>query len=125
MTTIEEQPHYIKVGRLRKPIADKIQRKAANIFVSENHLRHIALEHGAQLAAMGLTPISLIGFVLGGFNRVYKGTGRSLLLVVYGEKAKLIAIELNFALKKEFYEVKTAFVASLRYLSDDKLLWQK
>jgi len=125
MASIKEQEHYQRVGRLRKPIADSIGRKAADIYVSENHLMHIQLEHGAQLATMGLTPMSLIGIVLGDFNRVYKGSGHSLLLVVYGEKAKLIAVELNFAFRREFYEVKTAFIASLRFLRDDKLLWKK
>jgi hypothetical protein len=33
MTTIKEQKQYEKVGRLRKPIADSIRRKAAKIFL--------------------------------------------------------------------------------------------
>jgi len=72
-TGINAQAHYEKVGRLRKPIADAINRKAADIYISENNLKHILLKHGAELEGVGLTPKIFVDLVVMGFNRIYKG----------------------------------------------------
>ncbi|GHU85399.1 hypothetical protein FACS1894153_0540 [Bacteroidia bacterium] len=106
----DNQPHYTKVGRLRKPVADAIHRKAANIYLDENHLKHIFNRHEKDLANLGLTPSMFVELVTTNFNRIYEGSGNSLLLVKWNGMPKVIAIELNFALKEEFYEVKTGLV---------------
>ena len=125
MATIKEQEQYERIGRLRKPIADSIGRKAADIYLDHNHLRHVFSKHREDLAELGLTPKVFIDLVVNGFNRIYKGTGHSLLLVIWNGKAKVVAIELNFALKKEFYEVKTATIYRKDFFKDENLMWIK
>ncbi|MDR3350297.1 MAG: hypothetical protein LBN98_01450 [Prevotellaceae bacterium] len=44
--------NYTKVGRLSQPVAKAIRRKAANIYIDDNHLRHIFLRHQEELAAI-------------------------------------------------------------------------
>ncbi len=123
---IENQAQYTKIGRLRKPIADKIRRKSADIYVDENHLKHILLNHKAELAKLGLTPFMLVDLVVNGFNRIYKSnTTNSLFLVKWNGAPNVVVIGLNFAFKKEFYEVKTAFVKNKERFENLKLLWQK
>jgi hypothetical protein len=116
---------YQKVGRLRQPVAKAIRRKAANIYINDNHLRHILNRHAEELASVGLDPITLVCLVVNNFNRIYKGKGQSLLLTIYNGKPKVTAIELNFAIRKGFYEVKTATITRKTYLKDEDLLWQK
>jgi len=121
--TIKEQMHYEKVGRLRKPVADAIGRDPADIYISENYLKHVFLRHKAEIEQLGFTPKSFIKLVVIGFNQIYKGSGESLLLVMQNGKSKVVAIEMNFAFKEGFYEVKTAFVMEKKLLEKKELLW--
>ena len=123
--TIEAQAHYQKVGRLRKPIADAINRKAADIYISDNHLKHIFNKHRAELELVGLTPKIFVDLVVSGFNRIYKGVENSLWLVIYNGSSQVVVIDMNYALKKGFYEVKTATVVNKNNLKSKELLWIK
>ena len=124
--TITEQTHYKKVGRLKKPIADAIGREPAYIYISQNYMKHIFLRHKKEIAALGFTPKAFVDLVVANFNCIYKGiAGESLLLVIQNGKSKVVAIEINYALKEEFYEVKTAFVTEKNLLEKRELLWTK
>jgi len=125
MATIEEQSQYKKVGRLRKPVAVAIGLPPANIYLYEKQLKHIFHRHEKDLAYFGLTPKIFVDLVVGGFNRIYKGSGSSILLVLWNGKPKVVAIELNFALKKNFYEVKTASVYRKEFFCNKQQLWEK
>lgn len=125
MATIQDQKQYEKVGRLRKPIADSIRRKAADIYIDHNHIKHILNEHKDDLANFGLTPKIFVDLVIKDFNRIYRGRGEALFLAVWNGKAKVIVVELNLALKKEFYEVKTASVYRKGFFDNKELLWVK
>jgi hypothetical protein len=116
------QTNYIKVGRLSQPVAKIIRRKSADIYIDDNHLKHIALRHGKELEAIGFDAMTFVLLVVKNYNRIYKGTGTSLLLVMYNGKPKVTAIELNLALKQGFYEVKTATIMKKSYLKEDSLL---
>ena len=123
---IEDQAHYQKIGRLRKPIAGEINKPSADIYVDDNHLKHILNEHKDDLAKVGLTPLMFVDVVVNTFNRIYKQKGRrSILLVHWNCVAKVSIIELNFALKDNFYEVKTAFIRDKDRFKDENLLWEK
>ncbi|MCL2416309.1 MAG: hypothetical protein FWD02_00030 [Bacteroidales bacterium] len=122
---IEDQKHYKKIGKLRKAIATHIGRKSADIYIDENHLKHILLRHKSELAKIGFTPETFLNFVLNGFNRIYKGKRDALVLVVWNGVPKVAVIELNLALKKEFYEVLTAFIRTKSMFKKENLLWQK
>jgi hypothetical protein len=115
--------NYAKVGRLSQPVAKIIRRKAADIYIDDNHLRHIELKHGKELAAIGFDAMTFVRLVVKSYNRIYKGTGNSLQLVIYNGKPKVTAIELNLVLKNGFYEVKTATTMKKSYLKEDNLLW--
>jgi len=122
---IEDQTHYEKIGKLRKPIADQIRRKSADIYISENHIKHIFEQHKQELKQVGLTPKMFVDIVIGNFNRIYKGAGNSLLLVLWNGKPKSTAIEMNYALQKGFYEVKTATIMRKEFFKTKELLWEK
>ncbi|MDR1740175.1 MAG: hypothetical protein LBR45_05405 [Bacteroidales bacterium] len=123
---IQNQQHYTRIERLRKPVASKIRRKAADIYIDENHLKHIFNRHKAELAKLGLTPLMLVDLVVNGFNQIYKSnTTNSILLVKWNGIPQVVVIELNFALRKEFYEVKTAFIRNKEDFRTLKLLWKK
>ncbi|MCL2416639.1 MAG: hypothetical protein FWD02_01720 [Bacteroidales bacterium] len=122
---IEDQRHYKKIGKLKKSIANHIGRKPADIYISENHFKHIFIRHKDEMENIGLTPQMFIDLVLNGFNRVYKGKNEALLLVLWNCKPKVTVIELNLALEKEFYEVIAATIVRKKYLEDRELLWKK
>jgi len=123
--TIKEQMHYEKVGRLRKPVADAIGRDAADIYISENHLKHIFNRHRIEIAELGFTPKSFVDLVATNFNCIYKADREALFLVIQNGKSKVVVIEMNFALQKGFYEVITATVMSKSFFDKKKLLWAK
>jgi len=125
MATINEQAQYEKVGRLRQSIANSIGRKAADIYIDHNHLRHIIKKHEDDLAEFGFTPKMFVEVVVGNFNRIYKAKRQALYLVIHNGKQKVVIIEMNYALKKGFYEVKTATVTRKDYFKDKVLLWEK
>ena len=122
---IQEQAHYTKVGRLYMSVAKAIKREAADIYISQNNIRHVFIRHRKEIEQLGFTPESFVNLVVIVFNHIYKGTGESLLLVLQNGKSKVVAIEMNYALKKGFYEVKTAFVTDKKTLDKKELLWKK
>ncbi len=124
-TQIEKQTHYHKIGRLSRPIAKKIHRESAYIYIDDNHLKHIFLKHKNEIENIGLTPRLFVDLVVNNFNRIYRGRRNDLRLVLWNGKPKVTVIELNFALKKEFYEVKTATIVRKDFFSDSDLLWKK
>jgi hypothetical protein len=122
---IEDQLHAKKIGRLSQPIAKAIRRKSADIYITENYLKHIFIKHEIQLAAIGFTPKMFLEVVIKEYNRIYRGTGNSLLLTKWNGTPKIAAIELNLAFKEGFYEVKTAFIREKRRFKNEDLLWKK
>ncbi|MDR1951635.1 MAG: hypothetical protein LBP96_05340 [Bacteroidales bacterium] len=124
-TKIQDQPHAKKVGRLTQPVANAIRRKAADVYITDNYIKHIFIGHENDLGAVGLTPLQFVEIVANGYNRVYKGSGQSLLLVKWNGNPKVAAIEMNLAFKKEFYEIKTAQIREKRRFKVENLLWKK
>jgi hypothetical protein len=122
---IEEQAHAKKLGRLSQSIAKTIHRKSADIYITDNYIKHIFNRHIDELQAVGYTPLDFAREVISGFNRIYKGTGDSILLVKWNGTPKVAAIELNFAFQKEFYEVKTAQIRAKEKMKNLELLWLK
>ena len=88
-------------------------------------MKHIFLQHRKEITELGFTPKSFVDLVATNFNCIFQGSGESLLLVMQNGKSKVIAIEMNYALQKGFYEVKTATVMSKSFLEKRKLLWTK
>ncbi len=107
-------------------IARAIHQKSADIFVSENHLKHIGNKHANELRQIGLTAKDLVSYVCQNFNQIRKGSGNSILLVVYNAKLPFVAaIELNLGLRNEFWEVKTAEPRRTSAVDKKALLWQE
>jgi len=122
---IEEQAHAKKLGRLSQSIAKTIRKKSADIYITDNYVKHIFNRHVDELQAIGYTPLDFAKEVISGFNRIYKGTGDSILLVKWNGTPRVAAIELNFAFQKEFYEVKTAQIRAKEKMKNLELLWLK
>jgi len=122
---IEDQTHARKLGRLSQSIAKAIRRKSADIYITDNYVKHIFNRHIEELRAIGYTPFDFAKEVVTGFNRVYKGAGDSILFVKWNGTPRVAAIELNFAFQKDFYEVKTAQIRAKANMKNLELLWQK
>jgi len=122
---IEDQPHAKKLGRLSQSVAKTIGKKSADIYITENYIKHIFNRHIEELRAVGYTPFDFAKEVVTGFNRIYKGAGESILLVKWNGTPRVAAIELNFAFQKEFYEVKTAQIRAKANMKNLVLLWEK
>jgi len=115
---------YIKVGRLRRNIAAAVHVAAADIYVSRNYLKHIEDTHGQELHGVGMDALTFVKTVCNNFNQIRRGSGTSLLLVVYDEKlSKVAAIDLNYSLKDKFWEIKTAEPRRRSAVSKSALLW--
>ncbi|MDD3687836.1 MAG: hypothetical protein PHE56_13875 [Bacteroidales bacterium] len=119
--------NFIVLGKFKRIRTNdrKITFSGAEIKVSENNLRHIQNKHKKELSELGLSAIELVSFIVANFNQIRKGTNESYWLVVYGEdKPKAAAIELNYSIKKEFWEIKTAIPMRIDMVNKKTLLWQ-
>lgn len=102
---------YEWVGRIRKGVADEAGIKFADVFIDESHLEHIKEKHQSELKALGISARFLVEIVLDNYNRIYQGSGKSILWVCFDEKVKshlTAALTLNYIVKKGFGEVRTA-----------------
>ncbi|MDX9696482.1 MAG: hypothetical protein RBT49_11890 [Bacteroidales bacterium] len=100
---------YYKLGRLNKTVADKAKIKAADIYIDRNHILHIQKEHAKELESLGIKALDFVQTIVNNYNQIRKGTGDSILLIVYhNDLHNTAAMQLNYAVDKEFWEVKTA-----------------
>ena len=115
---------YIKVGRLKATIAREAHLKCADIYVSENYLKHIQLQHGEELEALGIAPIDFVKLICNNFNEIRQGSGDSVLLIINNSNLTYVAgIALNYSLEKDFWEIKTAEPRRLRTIKNKALIW--
>ena len=115
---------YLKVGRLKATIAQKAHLKCADIYVSENYLKHIQLQHGNELQSLGIAPFDFVKLICGHFNEIRRGSGDSVLLVIYNHNLSYVAgIALNYSVKDGFWEVKTAEPRRLRTIQKKAQIW--
>ena len=119
---------YIKVGRLNKKIANKIERKAADIFVEYNHLRHIENRRGEYLKSINLNALLYIKKIVDNYTEIRTGKNESLLLIAHIEENdfKNVAVkELNLISTDNIYLVKTAMPRRREMADSEIILWQK
>lgn len=119
---------YVKVGRIRKGVADEAGIKCADVYIDESHLEHIKEKHQSELKALGISAKLLVEIVLDNYNRIYQGSGKSILLVCFDEKVKshlTAALTLNYIVKKGFWEVRTAQPRSSDNFKKKKEIWKK
>lgn len=116
----------IKVGRLKMSIAKAIKTKCADIYISENYIRHISQTHKKELNSLGFGALEYVNLIANKYNQIRKGTGNSLLLVVYTKDVihHVAAISLNYDSKKGIWEVKTAQPRRTKEIEKKKILWQ-
>ena len=117
---------YIKVGRIRQPIARKARIKAADVVIDRNHIRHIMNYHSRELEAHdGLTVLDYVTIVVARFNEIRQNKGDSILLVKRNRAGShdTVTIELAYNPGKELWEVKTA--QPRRNVEGNLLLWQE
>ncbi len=115
---------YTKVGRLKSTIARQAHLKCADIYVSENYLAHIQLQHGDELKSLGIAPFDFLKLISENFNEIRQGSGDSVLLVMYNKSLSYVAgIALNYSVKDGFWEVKTAEPRRLRTIQKKAQIW--
>lgn len=114
-----------RIGRLKQPIARALHKKSGDICITNDHLVHISNVHRKELEQLGMSALDYVQFVANNFNQIRQGSEDSLLLVVYNKKlSHTAAIALNYSLKKEFWEVKTAQPRRISEIERKKLLWR-
>ena len=117
---------FIKVGRIKKSVAEKAHIKSADIYISQDHISHIETKHKAELEAVGISAMNFVKFVLSNFNQIRLGSNESFLLVVYEEKKNMhntAAITLNYISKKGFWEIRTAQPRKTKDIEKRKRIW--
>lgn len=98
--------------------------KAADIYVSQNQLRHIERRHGKEIGSCGLSALGFVENVCKKFNQIRIGSDSSLLLVVYMDRlSRVAAITLNYSLKDGFWEIKTAEPRESSAVMKKTLIW--
>lgn len=116
---------YIKVGRISLSVAKKCHIKAADIYVNMGHIKHIYGKHSKELNLLAISPIGLVKMVCRSFNEIREGSHGSLLLILNdSELPKVAAIELSYADKFEFWEVKTAQPRKVEAVVKKTLIWK-
>lgn len=116
---------YIRVGRLKMNIAKAAHLKSADIYVSENYLKHIEKKHSTELKTLGIDPYSYVKLIVDNFNQIRRGSDDSVLLVIFREENyhDVAAIKLTYIETKGFWEVKTAQPRNSKDVIKRKLLW--
>lgn len=117
---------FIKVGRLKKSVADKAHIKAANIYITKDHLRHIYKSHKKELDSLGISAIDFVQTVTSNYNQIRVGSDQSYLLVIFHENSNVhyvAAITINFIVKKGIWEVRTAQPRNTKEIEKKKRIW--
>lgn len=114
-----------KVGRVKKGSWANRCLKATDIVVYDSELVHIYKNHGKELEPLGMKAFDYVQFVVTHFQRIYKGSGNSFILVVPRQRtSSTAAIELHIESinNKEVYKIKTANPIDTERLSSKVLL---
>ena len=114
----------IKVGRLKLTVARKINRKCADIYLTPNYLKHIERRHKTELEKVGLSAIDFVKAIVKGYNQIRKGSGDSILLVIFNNDLNYTA-GIDLCLSGDYWEVKTAEPRKTQDIIKRKLLWEK
>jgi len=113
---------------LSKPIADKIGRKPANIYIDYNHLRHIEIRRGDYLKSVNHDPLSYVQTIVNNYTEIRERQDNSLLLVAYIPENKhnnMAVIELTLIANKSHYIVKAAMPRRIENVKNEVILWAK
>lgn len=116
---------YIKVGRLKMTVARQAHLKSADIYVTENYLKHIERKHKLELQTLCIDAYSYVKLIVDNYNQIRQGPENSVLLVIFrdGSYHDVAAIKLTYVSSKDIWEVKTAQPRNTKDVSKRKLLW--
>ena len=114
----------IKVGRLKMTIAKAIKRKCADIYISGNYLKHISNYHKTELESLGINALDYVKLIATNFTQIRKGSGDSLLLVIYRDEIHDTAA-ISLSLNGDIWEVRTAQPRRTKEIERKELLWSK
>lgn len=64
-------------------IAKAIKRKCADIYITDNYLKHISNYHRIELESLRINALDYAKLIATNFTQIRKGSGDSLLLVIY------------------------------------------
>jgi len=118
---------YIWLGRLNKPVAQKIKKVAADIYVDYNSLRHIARGRNFILEKLKMDPVTYVQKIVMNYTEIREGKNGALLLVAYIEensKKNIAIVELQLVAKLSMYVVKTA-MPRIKFAENEVVLWAK
>ena len=77
------------------------------------------------MGKLGLSALDFVKLICANFNEIRKGTGNSYLLVILNKKLAFVAaIDLNYSIKKGFWEAKTAEPRRVTAVLKKALIWE-
>lgn len=107
---------------ISETIAEKAGIPSGVIEITDYGLKLIIDRHSVELEQMGLEPYDYVKHIASNFNQIRKGTGDSLLLVVFRKNiSDVAAIDLSYNGKS--WIVKTAQPRAYKNIVKNKLLW--
>lgn len=117
---------YIRLGKMPVAAARALKIKPCDIYVSDNNLRHIERAHSCELQKLGIPAELFVKLIAKDFNQIREGSkGSYLLIILNPNSSSVAAIEINYSLKREFVEIKTAIPMRMTEIVKHKLLWSK
>lgn len=115
--------NYIKVGRVSYSVYKQCHIKSADIYITENQIKHIQNKHGNELSKVGLSALEFVSMVCNQFNQI-RETRDGYMLVVYNTNLSYTAIiELQLC-NKEYWEIKTAGPRRTPTVEKKVLIWE-
>ncbi|MBP9994477.1 MAG: hypothetical protein KBT67_05975 [bacterium] len=124
MNTTKNAQSLIKIGRLKMTIAKAIKRKCADIYITDNYLKHISNYHRIELESLGINALDYVKLIATNFTQIRKGSGDSLLLVIYRDDVHDTAA-ISLSLNGDIWEVRTAQPRRTKEIEKKELLWSK
>lgn len=110
------------------PVAKAARIQCADIYVSDNALKHIKGQHSKELDALGIAPLSYVCMIANNFCEIRKGSGDSILLITqYAGLNHAAAITLEYVSnsKNSYWRIRTAQPRRTGDLEKKKLLWKR
>jgi hypothetical protein len=117
----------LKIGRISRTVAKQSGLQCADIYLSEDYLKHISGKHIREIEKVGLTPEDFIRCIAKEYNRIVKGSDDSIMLVVYRKNKGLhyaAALRLIYVNSSNLWKVTTAGVRRTTDIEKRKVFWE-
>jgi len=110
------ESQFIKIGRVRLHSWMNDKLPAADIFISEREIVHIANKHSRELASLGMEAFNYVTMIINQSNEVRKDNRDALFFIVSGkrktdsdmEQCAVVELKIEWMGRKRVYVIKSA-----------------